>query len=103
MKTLDSVPYYLSASGRLSLDPPPRKDGGGKGEWCWVEDEAEGWVATTKARCPAGKNTLPLSASALERPIVDDLVMLDEITEGLICHTLRKRYEADSFCTTHLC
>ena len=99
MKTLDDVTYYMLAGvGTLRLDLPLSATDGGMGEWCWAEDAVEGWVAMPKARCPAGKKALPLSHINLDRPVVDDLVMLDEITEGLICHTLRKRYEADSFC-----
>ena len=46
----------------------------------------------------AGATTYPLQTSSLKQ-LESDLVMLDDINEGLICHTLRQRFADDAFYT----
>ena len=113
LQTLDGVPYWRDTMGHLSLDAPEvmAQDKEAGTGWIWLEDADEGWLparrrdeATAlvdgKAVALAGRRTLPLLRSSLDRPIVDDLVMLEDLNEGLVCHTLRSRFMSDDFYTS---
>ena len=107
-KTLDGGTYYLDPStGHLALDLPADAAGGASEAMCWVSDDAQGWLPAKKSGAdsvqiggsnpqPIGeRKTLPLTRTALDRSVtLDDLVMLDDINEGIICHTLRARHVA---------
>ena len=114
LKTLDNVQYWQDASGKLSLDSPEvmAQDSAPETQWVWVSDDKEGWLPARQqdektvlvdgkpVKLDASKRTLPLLRSTLDRPIVDDLVMLEDLNEGLVCHTLRARYMTDGFYTS---
>ena len=104
-QTVDGATYYIDVTnGQIALHNP------GKGsrdrsveKWCWIEDEAEGWIAAkcegstqvliNNKKVPIGeKRTLPLERSNLDLPEEDDLVYLFEITEPVVNHTLRRRF-----------
>ena len=106
LRTLDGVVYWQDGQGRLSLDSPEvmaqdslSKSGGTL--WVWVSDEQEGWlpgrmqdantvlVDNKPVRLDGSRTTLPLLRSTLDRPIVDDLVILEDLNEGLV-HPLQK-------------
>ena len=113
--TLDGGKYYVDLStGHITTDLPEGASAAGGDGWCWIQDEAEGWLPAKKAggdsvqiggsgpAVPIGeRRTLPLKRAELDRPVTDDLVMLDDINEGIICHTLRARHTApgSGFCT----
>ena len=105
--TTDGAAYFLNVgTGELSWEAPSGSNAPGSGElWCWLEDTQEGWTPARRKddatvvvgqggkTLPIGTlRTLPLNKAVLDRPPADDLVMLDDINEGFICHTLRKRY-----------
>ena len=117
LRTLDGVAYWQDGQGRLSLDSPgvmaqDSVSKSGATSWVWVSDEHEGWlpgrmqdantvfVDNKPIRLDGSRSTLPLLRSTLDRPIVDDLVMLEDLNEGLVCHTLRARFQADAFYTS---
>ena len=115
-KTLDGTPWYHDeATGEVSWDRPAELSGADPaqrddGNWVWVFDERHGYLPAQKVggklrledgsarEQPEGTTLFPLTRASLLRP-EQDLVMLDAMDEGLICHTLRKRLEADAFYT----
>ena len=103
--TLDGERYYVDpATGRLAWEEPDGAHAGAasREQWTWVEDEKEGWLPAKRsgsdqvqiggsgaAQALNERRTLPLTRAALDRAVADDLVMLDDINEAMICHTLR--------------
>ena len=113
-KTVDGEKYYLDpTTGLYACELPEGAVDDQSGIWCWVEDAAEGWVpakASGDGRVQVGgsgdlvslgeRKTLPLKRAILDKPVTDDLVMLDDVNEGAILHTLRARHTApgSGFC-----
>ena len=107
-RTIDGEKYYLdAATGEYALELPAGVDDTQGASWCWVEDAAEGWVPAKKAADghvqiggsgasePIGeRKTLPLRRAVIDKPVTDDLVMLDDVNEGAILHTLKARHTA---------
>jgi len=118
--TLDGAPWYHNeGTGEVSWDQPAALWGNDPnmhddGKWVWVPDEKLGFVTAHKVsgtpenglavklenglrvQIPAGAKVFPLARSSLIR-LEQDLVMLDALDEGMICHTLRNRFQADAF------
>jgi myosin heavy subunit len=113
--TADLVPYYYnSATGVLQWEKPEELLGGsakatGNTGWVWVPDEENGYSA---GRSLGGNNyqtqdgrsityaakrgvTLdPLNPASLNL-LHDDLVLLEDLCEGMVLHNLKERYLKD--------
>ena len=122
-KTLDGAPWYHNeGTGEVSWDMPPALWGNDRkmrddGNWVWVPDAKMGFVTGERVsgtpeegmavklengmrmEVPPGSKVFPLARSALIR-LEQDLVMLDALDEGMICHTLRSRFAQDAFYTS---
>mmetsp|Transcript_5283 Transcript_5283/g.18772 ORF Transcript_5283/g.18772 Transcript_5283/m.18772 type:complete len:1168 (+) Transcript_5283:321-3824(+) len=128
-RTVDGVAYYHNQSldkvtyekpGDLQTDAERARGAGGP--LVWIRDEAEAWVAAAPVGPAAGlakaakvtvsykgrtvevvrSATEPLwllnEPSSLER-LEQDLVLLDEVNEATMVHTLRARYMRDELYT----
>ena len=122
-RTLDGAPWYHNeGTGEVSWDMPPALWGNDRkmrddGNWVWVPDAKMGFVTGERVsgtpeegmavklengmrvEVPPGSKVFPLARSALIR-LEQDLVMLDALDEGMICHTLRSRFAQDAFYTS---
>mmetsp|Transcript_19347 Transcript_19347/g.40026 ORF Transcript_19347/g.40026 Transcript_19347/m.40026 type:complete len:1038 (+) Transcript_19347:279-3392(+) len=113
--TADLVPYYYNtATGALQWEMPEelrQKRGGAVGNsgWFWVPDPTDGYVAARSLggksyqtkdgkqvsySTPRGKTLDPLNPASLSM-LHDDLVLLDDLCEGMVMHNLRERYMKD--------
>ena len=113
------MPYYFdSATGEVTWNTPEAlrssvERGADAGEWAWLPDDAEGWVAcralgganyetlagdavTAKRGAPP---PIPLNKPSLAR-VHGDLVLLDSLDEGLMLHTLKTRFLRDEIYTS---
>ncbi|KAJ8606329.1 hypothetical protein CTAYLR_010372 [Chrysophaeum taylorii] len=116
-KTVDGVKYYHNPSlERVQYDKPDAlKDENEKdaGEWVWVEDAKEAWVPGRVLKREANgvvvvmvgneqkKLEEPLwrvSPSALTR-LEEDLVLLEDLNEGMMVHVIKERYKKDEIYT----
>jgi hypothetical protein len=117
-RTADLVPYYYNAfSGALQWERPAEllegggagATSGGQGGLVWVPDEVEGFIAarsiggksfqtlegkTVTFLVPKGGVLKPVNQAALSL-LQHDLVLLEDMSEGMILHNLRERYFKD--------
>ena len=109
--------YYNAYSGALQWERPAELGGGGgaeaagggQGGLVWVPDEVEGFIV---ARSMGGKSfqtldgrtvTFTVPKGVVLQPVnhaslslfQDDLVLLQDMSEGMILHNLRERYFKD--------
>mmetsp|Transcript_12096 Transcript_12096/g.21961 ORF Transcript_12096/g.21961 Transcript_12096/m.21961 type:complete len:1369 (-) Transcript_12096:1170-5276(-) len=113
--TADLVPYYYNtATGALQWEMPEelrKQKGGSAGNtgWFWVPDSNEGYVAARSLggklyqtregaqvsyTTPRGKTLDPLNTASLSM-LHNDLVLLEDLSEGMVLHNLRERYMKD--------
>jgi hypothetical protein len=117
-RTADLVPYYYNPrSGALQwerpaeLSVPGGAESGGSsgGGLVWVPDEVEGFIVarsiggknfqtlegkTVAFSVPKGGSLKPANQASLS-VLQDDLVLLEDMSEGMILHNLRERYFKD--------
>lgn len=115
MITADGVPYfYNDGTEAVSWDLPDElKTIDGEdyddGSWIWFPDTREGYVPArmisqnrtgiveaqlengTRVKTTKGQTVFPLKISSLKR-LEEDLVLLDNLDEGLIGYNLKQRY-----------
>jgi len=116
--TADLVPYYFNtATGALQWEKPEELSGGNNAAtsgWVWLPDEEEGYMAAkpmggksyqlkdgrnTTYALPRGANPLAQLNIAVLSMLHSDLVLLDDLNEGLVLHNLRERYLKDEIYT----
>ena len=118
-KTADGVPYYFNdGSEAVTWDMPDELRGGSAdyddGSWIWFPDENEGYIpakllskgkaAEVEAQLENGQRVktkkvcFPLKKSSLNR-VEQDLVLLDNLDEGLIGYNLKQRFLQNSIYT----
>lgn len=117
--TADGVPYYHNdITQALSWDKPAdlkddEEQEMDNSQWVWVPDAESGFVAARSAggeryvqtngrslnyKLKKGETLMTLTPSSLKR-LEDDLVLLDSLDEGMICHNLRERFMANQIYT----
>ncbi len=118
-RTADLVPYYYHAlTGALQWDKPAELEGGGgcaaaaaasHAGLVWVPDEIEGYVCARSLggksyqaldgrmltfTAPKGRSLDAVNFASLSM-LHDDLVLLDNLSDGMILHNLRERFLKD--------
>jgi hypothetical protein len=119
--TMDGVPYYHNTiSEAVTWDKPDelksvRELASDAGSWRWVPDQQLAYVPAReervengvsicvtesgdRVRVPASFPNWPLLKSSL-RHLEEDLVLIDNMNEGLIIHNLRERYKLNEIYT----
>ena len=120
--TMDGVPYYHNTrTEAVSWDKPDvlkstRELKSDAGTWRWVPDPVLAWAPAREERVePSGVAVCvldsgervtvspkvprwPLLKSSL-RHLEEDLVLVDDMNEGLILHNLRERYKLNEIYT----
>ena len=121
--TMDGVPYYHnSITEEVTWDKPDALKSNDElcndsGRWRWIPDEEYAWVAGRElerfddgsAECevdstgeivvvPASSPDWPLLKSSLMH-LEEDLVLVDNMNEGLIIHNLRERFKQNKIYT----
>ena len=122
--TIDGAHYYYNPSTEaVAWDKPDclksrEEMETDSGEWVWVSDPNEVWIPARVLDRPAGGNVAvqlqsgqrrtvtpskdeplwPLLLSSL-RHVEDDLVMMDDLNQGLLMHAVKERYKSDDIYT----
>ena len=115
--TMDGAPYYFNMKTEaVSWNCPPSlkkiEETNLEGNWRWVPDDEEAWVPGREIE-PGVYETFegqrveisekdpnwPIMLSSL-RNVEDDLVMIDDMNEGLIIHNIRERFREDKIYTS---
>jgi hypothetical protein len=116
-RTADLVSYYYHPlTGALQWDKPAEMEcgsgagaGGGQAGLVWVPDEMEGYIAARPLggkshqaldgrmltyAVPKGRTLDPVNSASLSM-LQDDLVLLEDMSDGMILHNLRERFMKD--------
>ena len=116
--TMDGAPYYFNVKTEaVSWNcPESLKDSEELihegGNWRWVPDPEDAWIPAREIESgvfltedgqrvePTAKDPVwPIMMSSL-RHVEQDLVMIDDMNEGLIIHNIRERFKRDEIYTS---